>query len=209
MRTYLISNMYKYTCYIYIYQAIVPRPHRERQYADYYAGLHFGLLHIHLIDPAPSSAPGLAPGTGSGAGAGEWWVDLSIIDHTGEVAVGRRVNLRPRFDVSEYCMIHGLSETECSGVYNQHLLSYLAPSTESNKGVYSVCKPIHGELPLYRTLLVRFMMALPIFVVIILPLLGLLWLIFACIFYVLYGYKLTGQKKGESRGEGKGKKKDN
>ena len=124
--------------------------------------------------------------------------------------MGKRVKLRPLFDVREYCIIHGISETEFSGVYTQHLSSYLAPSAESNKGVYSVCKPIHGELPLYRILLVRFMMALPIFLVIILPLLGLLWLIFACIFYVSYGYKL-GQKEGESRGEsrGEGKKKDN
>ena len=116
--------------------------------------------------------------------------------------MGKRVKLRPRFDVHEYCIVHGLSESEFSSIYTQHLSSYLTPSV-SSKGVYSVCKPIHGELPLYRTLLVRFMMALPIFVVIILPLLGLLWLIFACIFYVVYGYKLTGQKEGKSRGEGK------
>ena len=67
-----------------------------------------------------------------------------------------------------------------------------SPSQQQGRDVLGEmeCLPIHGHISLPRWLLYRAAVALPLFVLVVLPLLTVLWFFFAASWYVLVGQEL-------------------
>jgi len=202
----IITRSWFMTFLFHLYQALSPRPHREFQYGDYYAGLNFGVIDIvsnSVVDKTDrfnEECANLNPSDGSHSNRTEcrmesqsdevsWYARVSVLNHKSETVLHRQIPLKRRKRTVE-------SKKQYDALINDFESNYGRQGSHiSNPG--SVCEPFWGELSPFRMLLTRFVICLILFVFVVAPLFVILWLVFASCLYIFYEREVRRRKRVE------------
>lgn len=148
-----------------------------------YYGIHFALLDF-AISPDPSTGNSVVEAL------------FSVVSHTGEVVMRRAIPLRARSQQDH--PQHHLD----SGAINVDAAVAAGAGAGHNTGVghpHVTCVPYWGEVPTWRRLLYRAIIAAALLTLVVLPLLAIMWLVGASLYYVLWGSELARRDEIERR----------
>jgi hypothetical protein len=115
---------------------------------------------------------------------------FQVISHAGQAVITKRSPLVRR----SHRATNTATETATAAVKAAQALASVRAA-----GVSVSCEPIRGIVPLWRTVLYRAAIAAALLVFVLMPFLGVLWLLGASVYYVCYGAELARRDKIEKQ----------
>lgn len=174
----IITRSWLMTFIFHLYQAVSPRPHRELQFGDYYAGLNFGVIDIlpDIVDIDLYYECTTGEMNCSIQESGEtvvgWKARVSIADHEGEIVLHRELSLKKT------------GRIELKQRYDDLINNFESNYDSTQRNSSSICEPYWGPVSVFRSLLTRFVISLVLFAFVVTPVCIILWLLFALILYI-------------------------
>jgi hypothetical protein len=167
-----------------LYVSIASHAYRKQRYGDYYQGLNFGILDIESrVD-------------------GSHTVLMKIMNHVGELVASRPLSLLQktpdetlvqqaraeilRLASSNYSSLEQEFKSNLEDEAAKSLAEQLTHVLGGYHNAWSSCHPTSGRVPLWRKMLFNAVAAMFILLAIVLPLVSMIWLICASIWYVFY-----------------------
>jgi hypothetical protein len=150
------------------YEASYPAKYRENKYKDFYQGVHFSTLDIVL--PEASSSSSEVSG-----------VRFKVINHMGATVYS---NFYP-FVLQPFSVLTA-GEVDASCQTNSSQIDSFVYSKSTDGSLGYECTPHWGQERTHEYVLHVFCMACFMYVVLALPVLTVLWLIFASFYYIWF-----------------------
>jgi hypothetical protein len=116
---------------------------------------------------------------------------FQVISHAGQAVITKRLPLVRR----SHRATNTAPETATAAVKAAQALASVGSVRAA--GVTVSCEPIRGIVPLWRSVLYRAAIAAALLVFVLMPFLGVLWLLGASVYYVCYGAELARRDKIE------------
>lgn len=153
-----------------LYRAFTPQYYMEDRVTDHYHKPHLGILDLSF-------------GTGGASGSGRHHrrrykkvqARMQIVNYVGDTVMDRRVD-------SSNLLFHHSSDSRSAGT----------GATSIGAGV---CTLFWGDVPAYKLLALRAAAAFVLLVFVVLPIVIVLWLVGASIFYIFIGAELSRRNK--------------
>jgi hypothetical protein len=128
---------------------------------------------------------------------GNWKADVKFINYEGNITMEYEFELKNKtmasLPVSQLDSHIHFYKSVLHQIYDEYVSGHL---TKSN--YVSICEPVCGEVPFWRQILSKYIVALVLFTLLILPLLVILWFLFASIFYIFYESEMRRRDKIEN-----------
>lgn len=157
-------------------------------------------MHYALLDIVPTTA---TPTT-SAASASAVELQLRVVSHAQEVVIYKEIPLRSKQSLllmhSGEASSDGSAEVVSLEARAAKLKqALLLPPTAEEGDLQLDCVPYWGVPPLWRVVMHRAIIALCLLTFIVLPTLGVLWLVFASVYYICIGSELARREELERR----------